>query len=90
MLYQFNLDMMFPQKFKEAHKSLERISFSLQVSIIDDRPEMPNRTGVKTMIYSIVELRETAIRQHQIPGQNWGTGSPQYKIKWGEYNFGLI
>ena len=34
-------------------------------------------------MYITVELRDTEIRQHQITGQNWGTGRPPSKIKGG-------
>ena len=63
---QFKLDMMDPQRIKEAPKTPEGIPVSLLVAI----PETQNNKEVRGNMGSMVELKKTVIYQRKIPGQH--------------------
>ena len=66
LIEQFRMEIIFPQRSKEAPKTPEGLPLSLPVSIQGKQANMKDR-GRRN---SRVELRKTVIQQHQIPGQH--------------------
>ena len=63
---QFRMEMMVPQRSKEAPKTSEGLPVSLSFSIQGKQENMKYRRSRN----SRVELKKTVIHQRQIPGQN--------------------
>ena len=64
---QFKLEMVVPQRPKEAPKISEGIPVSLTVKTLDETKNTIEEIG---SVDSTVELEKTVIHQHQTPGQH--------------------
>ena len=73
---QLYMEIMVPQRAKEANKTSEVLPVSLPVTI----PEIQNNTEDRGSMDVTVELKNNVIHQQQTPGQHWGAVNPSPEI----------